>query len=207
MPTPLNPETGHTIHFTVENNPNAHYLPLDLSDPTFNLPEVLVTEVNPFNARHETTISSSSLTQSSHDSLNGNIPILHHNSTDTQIHTANSRKTDTGLHLTGTPGNDTLTGGKGPDVIVGDSGDDIIKGGKGRDYIDGGAGKDTIDGGPGNDTIIASYNNSLTGADVITLGSGRDNVLIKRGIDGTDLAPNFTDFNPKQDTLTVLPKI
>ena len=72
---------------------------------------------------------------------------------------------DSGSHLRGYGGNDTLTGGAGDDILVGDigfdhptvdPGNDRLLGGGGNDAINGEEGDDWLDGGAGNDALVGA---------------------------------------------------
>ncbi|HJV53156.1 MAG TPA: hypothetical protein VJ652_16935, partial [Noviherbaspirillum sp.] len=87
----------------------------------------------------------------------------------------------------GGAGNDTLDGGTGDDSVHGGDGDDVLRGGAGNDTLDGGAGNDTADysddtlgvdvdlgGAPGTATGPGIGNDTLTGIENVTGGSGND---------------------------------
>ncbi|MFL6843298.1 MAG: calcium-binding protein [Allosphingosinicella sp.] len=59
---------------------------------------------------------------------------------------------NSGVTITGGPGDNEIYGGTGHDTILGGGGDDYISADYGNDSIDGGAGADTMRGGYGNDT-------------------------------------------------------
>ena len=70
----------------------------------------------------------------------------------------------TGIHLLGQAGSDTLTGG---------GGNDLLDGGTGNDRLIGAAGNDTLLGGEGNDTLIG-----WVGADLLDGGEGSDLFMV-----------------------------
>lgn len=82
-----------------------------------------------------------------------------------------------GVHLVGTPGNDTLEGGPGDDWLEGLGGDDTLIGHEGNDILDGGDGADTLDGGEGDDTYIPG-----AGAVVVIDSGGVDTWIADGGI-------------------------
>ena len=85
---------------------------------------------------------------------------------------------NSGIQISGTPGNDSIDGTPGADGINGNGGDDTINGGGGDDAIGGDAGNDSISGGDGNDFIDGG-----TGNDTLIGNSGSDTLL---GGDGND---------------------
>ncbi|MGL5736453.1 MAG: calcium-binding protein, partial [Beijerinckiaceae bacterium] len=106
---------------------------------------------------------------------------------------------DSNDNLYGEGGNDTLNGGSGNDYLDGGTGDDTLNGGDGNDNFSGTtAGNDTLNGGSGNDifydnqgnnTIDAgdgddtvNYVGSGSGVDSITLGAGRDTILLDQTV-------------------------
>lgn len=83
--------------------------------------------------------------------------------------------TDSGSHLLGLVGNDTLVGGAGADLL------------------EGGDHRDALTGGFGNDTLIGG-----AGADTLTGGGGTDRFRFLNATDGND---RITDFTPADDML------
>ncbi len=82
-----------------------------------------------------------------------------------------------GVHLVGTPGDDTLVGGSGNDTLEGLAGNDSLVGLDGHDILDGGDGADTLDGGEGNDTYLGGGSE-----DVIVDSGGVDTLITGGGI-------------------------
>jgi len=96
-----------------------------------------------------------------------------------------------GLNLSSSNADDTLTGGVGNDTILGLGGNDVLDGGPG--------GNDIVDGGDGNDTITGG-----TGADTLTGGNGADVFILSTpGHSGLTLttADRITDFTSGSDVL------
>ncbi len=77
-----------------------------------------------------------------------------------------------GVHVTGSSGNDTLGGSGSNDTLIGGSGSDILFGGFGNDLVLGGEGNDTVGGGPGTDEVSGG-----SGDDLVQSISGVDNLL------------------------------
>jgi serralysin len=75
----------------------------------------------------------------------------------------------TGLALTGTSSNNSLSGGVLDDSLYGLGGADTLNGNGGADYLDGGAGNDKLYGNDGNDTLIGG-----AGRDRLEGGAGTD---------------------------------
>lgn len=73
-----------------------------------------------------------------------------------------SEKTDDGLKITGTDGDDVICGSSGRDIIWGRGGDDTICGYNGNDTILAGPGHDRVDGGKDNDTLYGCTYEPLT---------------------------------------------
>ncbi|WP_291298334.1 Ig-like domain-containing protein [Elioraea sp.] len=82
--------------------------------------------------------------------------------------------------LSGGGGNDTINGGEGNDTLDGGAGNDSLNGGGGTDTIIGGAGNDTGNNSAGNDTYAMGdgddFVEDYTGSNVIDLGAGNDRV-------------------------------
>ena len=90
--------------------------------------------------------------------------------------------TSSGVVLTGTAHDDSLTGSSFNDILIGGHGDDAITAGAGNDQLYGGDGADHLIGGTGNDTL-----NGGIGVDTLSGGDGDDSLLIDSqdvGIDG-----------------------
>ncbi len=85
---------------------------------------------------------------------------------------------NTGEHVHGLGGEDTITGGTGDDVIGGGADMDAIYAGEGADVIDGGDDDDILHGDAGNDLIFGGAGN-----DTILGGADEDNIS---GGDGDD---------------------
>lgn len=96
---------------------------------------------------------------------------------------------NSGMHLKGWGGNDTLTGGTGDDTLVGGKGDDILTGGDGSDLFifQEGDGSDTINGGAGaswTDTI--QLQDDMGGTDIGTYGTDWTLTLTEGTIDSVN---------------------
>jgi Ca2+-binding RTX toxin-like protein len=92
-------------------------------------------------------------------------------------------------------GNDWLAGGDGRDLVIGGGGNDLIHGGRGLDTLEGGGGNDRVDGGNDFD------------ADLITLGTGMDTLVVHRyGRPSwfAEFPDNVRDFNRTQDRATYI---
>ena len=97
------------------------------------------------------------------------------------------------VEFLGATGNDTLTGGGEFDILRGDEGDDLLSGGGGNDFLFDGLGSDTMTGGSGADSFRFTGG---TGVETITdyeLAQVGEQVAIKVGINGTDIA-SFIDL-------------
>ena len=124
--------------------------------------------------------------------------------TGTATATVTSANTSSGISVTTTANNDTislasLTTGKGTvvagagnDTITGGGGDDSINAGAGNDSIIASAGNDSVDGGDGNDIIGTGVGNNFvlggSGNDAITLSTGVDAVMAGVGDDSVSVA-------------------
>jgi serralysin len=84
--------------------------------------------------------------------------------------------------LMGNLGNDTLLGGTGNDTAHGGMGDDVVSGDEDSDLLFGNEGADTITGGEGNNSISGGQD-SADAADLISAGSGADQVFGNGGAD------------------------
>ncbi len=85
---------------------------------------------------------------------------------------------ETGVELTGTDIDDTLTGGIGNDVLTG---------GTGNDVLDGGTGNDTLTSGTGNDTYVIDRNDGQDVVDNVGEGASSDTLSFATGIDHDQL--------------------
>jgi Ca2+-binding RTX toxin-like protein len=98
-----------------------------------------------------------------------------------------------GMHRTGTSGDDTLVGGDGNDTLEGLAGNDALFGGAGNDLLDGGPGIDTLDGGTGDDTYnITSWN--ANPYETLVDASGVDTVVVSHGLAGFNLDADFENL-------------
>lgn len=98
-----------------------------------------------------------------------------------------------GLLLTGTEAEDTLSGGAGADVINGLGGDDVLDGGAGADVLLGGGGNDRLRGGSGNDRLEGGDGADFfsadhdSGSDTFLGGGGSDFFHVYRNnVGGTE---------------------
>ena len=114
--------------------------------------------------------------------------------------------------LYGEGGNDRIYGNRGNDKIYGGDGDDLMSGGTGDDYMEGGAGNDvyyysidpTLYSYYGNDTIN-NFDADPSSYDEIRFefGYNRDNLILTRGENGTDLIISFINTEYHPDSITV----
>jgi len=107
--------------------------------------------------------------------------------------------TDGPSSLNGGDGDDDLRGGAGDDNLYGSNGADVLHGGTGSDTMNGGAGNDTLDGGSGNDALYGetgadtyifgkgSGHDFVNNADVDTMGTNADTILLGAGITTTSV--------------------
>ncbi len=102
--------------------------------------------------------------------------------TDIEVVNGSGGGGEEGVHLVGTPGNDTLVGGPGDDTLEGLAGDDSLVGLEGNDILDGGAGFDTMDGGLGDDTYYADWLSFGFPRDEMIDAGGNDTVIASSGV-------------------------
>lgn len=107
-----------------------------------------------------------------------------------------------GIPVTGTSGNDSLSGGDAPEEIHGLAGSDTIYGNGNDDFIYGDEGNDTLYGGDGDDTMSGG-----TGNDTVRGGAGDDTLYLTDGTNqlyGGDDADTFVidsgSFNTNNGT-------
>jgi Ca2+-binding RTX toxin-like protein len=86
----------------------------------------------------------------------------------------------TGFHLVGTEGRDTLNGGLLDDTIEGGAGDDFLRSGYGHNLLEGNAGNDWLQGESGHDTLSGGDGSdrlfAQNGANTLLGGAGDDNL-------------------------------
>jgi VCBS repeat-containing protein len=157
--------------------------------------------------------------------LTGTIRVLANNTTGFSFTGSESADTLGGVEgddtLNGGGGGDNISGAGGNDTLNGDAGDDTLNGGNGNDTINGGAGNDTGNNSNGNDTFVMGEGNDYvedwegnnvidlgagadrvrwvswgTSVDLITLGTGRDEVELSNDvyINGSYVADIIMDF-------------